>query len=246
MQQLAGHGAGHLIANQPTLARLSEGCKRRPQALRSVPQTCCVVSTQCAHFSSGALQVPSLPSCLPAWLVPCCVAAGEQRLISLRCRATIGAVSNPQNKNRVLGKAGANRWRGRRPAVGVPLWLYGRGMWWQWRWQRGAARSCTVPLGGGVWTHEVNSLKTATATEQALRHSTPTSPLRLYLAALRRAVRPQVRGVAMNPVDHPMGGGTAGGRPSCSPWGLNSKGKKTRKKHKASDKWILQRRTKRG
>lgn len=49
----------------------------------------------------------------------------------------------------------------------------------------------------------------------------------------------------MNPVDHPMGGGTAGGRPSCSPWGLNSKGKKTRKKHKASNKWILQRRTKR-
>lgn len=97
--------------------------------------------------------------------------SGEQRLISLRCRATIGAVSNPQNKNRVLGKAGANRWRGRRP---------------------------------------------------------------------------KVRGVAMNSVDHPMGGGTAGGRPSCSPWGLNAKGKKTRNKHKASNKWILQRRTKRG
>lgn len=44
-------------------------------------------------------------------------AVGEQRLISLKCRATIGAVSNPQNKNRVLGKAGANRWRGRRPTV---------------------------------------------------------------------------------------------------------------------------------
>lgn len=55
----------------------------------------------------------------------------------------------------------------------------------------------------------------------------------------------QVRGVAMNSVDHPMGGGTAGGRPSCSPWGLNSKGKKTRKKHKASSKWILVKRTKR-
>lgn len=55
----------------------------------------------------------------------------------------------------------------------------------------------------------------------------------------------QVRGVAMNPVDHPMGGGTAGGRPSCSPWGLHAKGKKTRDKHKASSKWILSRRTKR-
>ncbi|WIA11016.1 hypothetical protein OEZ85_011170 [Tetradesmus obliquus] len=96
--------------------------------------------------------------------------SGEQRLINLQCRATIGAVSNPQNKNRVLGKAGASRNLGRRPTV---------------------------------------------------------------------------RGVAMNPVDHPMGGGTAGGRPSCSPWGLHAKGKKTRDKHKASNRWILARRSKR-
>jgi large subunit ribosomal protein L2 len=43
--------------------------------------------------------------------------------------------------------------------------------------------------------------------------------------------RPTVRGVAMNPVDHPHGGGegkTSGGRPSVSPWGLHTKGKKTR------------------
>jgi large subunit ribosomal protein L2 len=49
----------------------------------------------------------------------------------------------------------------------------------------------------------------------------------------------------MNSVDHPMGGGTAGGRPSCSPWGLHSKGKKTRDKHKPSSRWILTPRTKR-
>lgn len=62
--------------------------------------------------------------CFPA-LSPSCTdfaAAGEQRLISLQCRATIGAVSNPQNRNRVLGKAGANRWRGRRPKVGTACW----------------------------------------------------------------------------------------------------------------------------
>lgn len=56
--------------------------------------------------------------------------------------------------------------------------------------------------------------------------------------------RPQVRGVAMNPVDHPMGGGegrSAGGRPSSSPWGWYTKGLKTRKK-KASDKFIIKRR----
>src|SRR5262245_38932868 len=56
--------------------------------------------------------------------------------------------------------------------------------------------------------------------------------------------RPSVRGVAMNPVDHPMGGGegkSSGGRHPCSPWGLLTKGKKTRKR-KLSDRMILRRR----
>ncbi len=50
-----------------------------------------------------------------------------------------------------------------------------------------------------------------------------------------RGRRPRVRGVAMNPVDHPMGGGegkSSGGRPSCSPTGVLAKGFKTRKKNK--------------
>ena len=42
--------------------------------------------------------------------------------------------------------------------------------------------------------------------------------------------RPIVRGVAMNPVDHPHGGQTSGGTPSKTPWGLPTKGKPTRKK----------------
>ena len=57
--------------------------------------------------------------------------------------------------------------------------------------------------------------------------------------------RPRVRGSAMNPVDHPMGGGEgrrAGGRHPVSPTGLLAKGGKTRKKHKASNKMILRRR----
>ena len=57
--------------------------------------------------------------------------------------------------------------------------------------------------------------------------------------------RPHVRGVAMNPVDHPMGGGegkTSGGRHPCSPWGQQSKGLKTRKKGKKSDSLIVKRR----
>lgn len=57
--------------------------------------------------------------------------------------------------------------------------------------------------------------------------------------------RPKVRGVAMNPVDHPLGGGegkSSGGRHPVSPWGLNAKGLKTRKKKKASSKYIVKRR----
>ncbi len=57
--------------------------------------------------------------------------------------------------------------------------------------------------------------------------------------------RPHVRGVAMNPIDHPMGGGegkSSGGRHPCSPWGQLSKGLKTRKKHKKSDALIVKRR----
>jgi large subunit ribosomal protein L2 len=61
-----------------------------------------------------------------------------------------------------------------------------------------------------------------------------------------RGVRPTVRGVAMNPIDHPLGGGegrTSGGRDPCSPWGWLTKGLKTRK-NKRTDIMIVQRRRK--
>lgn len=57
--------------------------------------------------------------------------------------------------------------------------------------------------------------------------------------------RPKVRGVAMNPVDHPLGGGegrSSGGRHPVSPWGQPTKGYKTRKKRKSSSKFIVKRR----
>ena len=59
--------------------------------------------------------------------------------------------------------------------------------------------------------------------------------------------RPRVRAVAMNPVDHPMGGGegrSSGGRHPCSPWGQSAKGLKTRKVNKLSNKFILNRKKK--
>ena len=58
-------------------------------------------------------------------------------------------------------------------------------------------------------------------------------------------VRPSVRGVAMNPIDHPHGGGegkTSGGRDPVTPWGKPTKGKKTRN-NKRTDKFIIKRKT---
>ncbi len=98
--------------------------------------------------------------------------SGELRMVPARCVATIGSVSNPDNKNATIGKAGRSRWLG---------------------------------------------------------------------------IRPHVRGVAMNPVDHPHGGGegrTSGGRHPVTPWGVPTKGKRTRGK-KPSDKYIMRRRHKR-
>jgi large subunit ribosomal protein L2 len=58
--------------------------------------------------------------------------------------------------------------------------------------------------------------------------------------------RPKVRGVAMNPVDHPMGGGegrSSGGRHPCTPWGVPTKGYRTRN-NKQTDRYIVKRRKK--
>ncbi len=61
-----------------------------------------------------------------------------------------------------------------------------------------------------------------------------------------KGIRPNVRGVAMNPVDHPMGGGegkSSGGRHPCTPWGVPTKGHKTRHNQR-TDKYIVKRRGK--
>ncbi|MEM7694278.1 MAG: 50S ribosomal protein L2 [Pseudomonadota bacterium] len=92
--------------------------------------------------------------------------SGEQRRILGTCMATVGAVSNPDNSNTNMGKAGRARWLG---------------------------------------------------------------------------IRPQTRGVAMNPFDHPHGGGegrTSGGRHPVTPWGMPTKGKRTRS-NKSTDKYIV-------
>lgn len=70
---------------------------------------------------------------------------------------------------------------------------------------------------------------------------------KLYKAGQSRWLgrKPSVRGVAMNPIDHPHGGGqgkTSGGRPSVTPWGWYTKGQRTRSKHCLSSKYIIRRR----
>lgn len=98
--------------------------------------------------------------------------SGEVRKVLAAAIASIGQVGNIQHENISLGKAGRNRWLGRRP---------------------------------------------------------------------------KVRGVAMNPVDHPLGGGegrSSGGRHPVTPWGVPTKGYKTRDRKKASSKLIVNRRKK--
>ena len=74
--------------------------------------------------------------------------SGEQRLVLERCMATIGSLSNAQHKNRKLGRAGANRWLGRRPVVrGVAMnsvdHPHGGGRWVNIRLAEGCERLCT-------------------------------------------------------------------------------------------------------
>jgi large subunit ribosomal protein L2 len=91
------------------------------------------------------------------------LSSGETRRVRAECMATVGAVSNPDHSNQIIGKAGRSRWRG---------------------------------------------------------------------------IRPTVRSIAMNPVDHPNGGRTKGGKHWATPWGKPTKGAKTRK-NKATDKFII-------
>ena len=79
--------------------------------------------------------------------------------------------------------------------------------------------------------------------------NTDNSNVSLGKAGRRRWLgrRPHVRGVAMNPVDHPLGGGegkSSGGRHPVTPWGVPTKGYKTRKVNKPSSQFIVRRRKK--
>ena len=104
---------------------------------------------------------------------------------------------------------------------------------------------CIIKLGSGEVRKVIN---TARATIGSVSNSDHQN-IKVGKAGRNRwkGKRPSVRGVAMNPVDHPHGGGegkTSGGRSPVSPWGQSAKGLKTRK-NKKTDKFIISRKKKR-
>ena len=104
---------------------------------------------------------------------------------------------------------------------------------------------CIIKLGSGEVRKIIN---TARATIGAVSNADHQN-IKIGKAGRNRwkGIRPQSRGVVMNPVDHPHGGGegkTSGGRDPVSPWGQSAKGLKTRKNF-ATDKYIISRRKKR-
>ncbi len=104
---------------------------------------------------------------------------------------------------------------------------------------------CIIKLGSGEVRKIINTARATIGTVSNVDHQN----IKIGKAGRNRwkGVRPQSRGVVMNPVDHPHGGGegkTSGGRDPVSPWGQSAKGLKTRK-NKTTEKYIISRRKKR-
>ena len=104
---------------------------------------------------------------------------------------------------------------------------------------------CIIKLASGEMRKVINSARATIGTVSNSDHQN----IKIGKAGRNRwkGIRPQSRGVVMNPVDHPHGGGegkTSGGRNPVSPWGQSAKGLKTRK-NKRTNKYIISRRKKR-
>jgi len=104
---------------------------------------------------------------------------------------------------------------------------------------------CIIKLGSGEVRKIINTARATIGTVSNADHQN----IKIGKAGRNRwkGIRPQSRGVVMNPVDHPHGGGegkTSGGRDPVSPWGQSAKGLKTRK-NKRTEKYIISRRKRR-
>ena len=103
---------------------------------------------------------------------------------------------------------------------------------------------CIIKLGSGEIRKIINTARATIGTVSNADHQN----IKIGKAGRNRwkGIRPQSRGVVMNPVDHPHGGGegkTSGGRDPVSPWGQSAKGLKTRA-NKRTNKYIIARRKK--
>ena len=101
---------------------------------------------------------------------------------------------------------------------------------------------CIIKLGSGEVRKIINTARATIGTVSNADHQN----IKIGKAGRNRwkGIRPQSRGVVMNPVDHPHGGGegkTSGGRDPVSPWGQSAKGLKTRN-NKRTNKYIISRR----
>src|SRR5664279_1088996 len=149
--------------------------------------------------------------------------SGEQRLVHGRCTATIGAVSNPDHMNISIGKGGQIA-----RSAGTYAQLVGRDHDYVIvRLNSGEQRlihgRCTGTIG-------------AVSNPDHMNISIGKAGRNRWLGR-----KPHNRGVSMNPVDHPHGGGegrTSGGRHPVTPWGKPTKGKKTRS-NKSTNRFIL-------
>ncbi len=121
------------------------------------------------------------------------------------------------------------------------------------RLARSAGNSCTVMAREGEFvtlrlpSGEIRLINAACTATIGQIGNADWGSIKLGKAGRKRwmGIRPTVRGVAMNPVDHPMGGGegrTSGGSHPRSPWGKLSKGGKTRNRRKTSSRYIVKRR----
>jgi large subunit ribosomal protein L2 len=181
------------------------------------------------------------------------LSSGELRLVRQECMATVGAVSNPDNSNQNFGKADIKPGNAM-PFSGMPIGTIihniemkpGKGG----QIARAAGTYAQfVGRDGGYAQIRLSSGELRLVRQECMATvgavSNPDNSNQNFGKAGRmrhKGIRPSVRGVVMNPVDHPHGGGegrTSGGRHPVSPWGKPTKGARTRNKNKASQKLII-------
>ena len=177
--------------------------------------------------------------------------SGEMRMVRAECRATVSVVGNADHQNVTVGNA--------MPLAAMPVGTLvhnvelqpGRGA--QMARSAGAGIQLMAKEGGMATLRlpsgEMRMVRDSCRATVGVVGNADHQNIDIGKAGRKRhmGVRPQTRGTAMNPVDHPHGGGegsTTPGRHPVTPWGVPTLGYRTRKKNKPSDRMIVRRRRK--